>query len=107
LSCTALPSGYAVVKLVLSGDSIVVIGTPPATGGPAPELQISLSGLSAPRISRHSEQKDDPYGFASREFLRKIIIGRQVKFRGDYKLGSGPQTRLFATVWVAVINGNP
>jgi staphylococcal nuclease domain-containing protein 1 len=74
-------------------------------------LQISLSGLSAPRISRHSEQKDDPYGFASREFLRKIIIGRQVKFRGDYKLGSGPQTRLFATVWVATplpgINGNP
>ena len=99
------------MKLVLSGDSIVVVGAPPASGGPPPELQLTLSGLSAPRISRHSEQKDEPHGFASREFLRKVIVGRQVKFRGDYKLGSGPQARLFATVWVATPqpgnNGGP
>lgn len=39
-----------VVKSVLSGDTVVVMGIP--RGGPPPEKQISLASIKAPRLVR-------------------------------------------------------
>lgn len=100
-SCHALPrvaglTGFGLVKAILSGDTVVVVGAA-KPGSPPPEMQLSLSCLAAPRMSRHPEQKDELWGFASREFLRKIVIGRTVKFRVDYRSANG---RAFATLWL-------
>lgn len=64
----------------------------------APELQLSLSSLVAPRVARHPDQKDEPHGWASRDYLRKALIGRAVRFKVDYrveKIG-----RSFGTLWL-------
>jgi hypothetical protein len=41
-------TGTATVKAVPSGDTLVLVGRP--AGGPPPEIQISLAGLSAPKV---------------------------------------------------------
>jgi staphylococcal nuclease domain-containing protein 1 len=87
-----------IVKGVLSGDTVILQGTAPRPGAPAPELQLSLAHLSAPRISRHSDQRDEPFGWPSREFLRKALVGRQVRFKVDYKVEK--IGRSFATLWL-------
>ncbi|KAA0165063.1 hypothetical protein FNF31_02076 [Cafeteria roenbergensis] len=85
-----------VVKQVLSGDTLVVMGT---TGRIPAEMQISLSSLQAPRIARHPDATDEAWAFASREFLRELTIGKVVMFRVDYKRStqSGAE-RVFGTV---------
>jgi staphylococcal nuclease domain-containing protein 1 len=70
--------GAGVVKAVLSGDTIIVQGAP--KGGPPPEKQISLNGISAPRLARR-DGEDEPFAWASREGLRLTCIGKQVDFQ--------------------------
>jgi endonuclease YncB( thermonuclease family) len=91
-------AGFATVKAVLSGDTVVLQGKATTAGAPPPEMQLSLSSLAAPRLSRHPEARDEPFGWASREFLRKALIGRPVRFRVDYKVEK--IARSFATLWL-------
>lgn len=81
---------------MLSGDTLVLLGTAPRPGVAPPELQLSLSHCNAPRVSRHPEVRDDPFGWPAREFLRSKLVGRQVHFKVDYKVER--IGRLFATV---------
>lgn len=46
-----------------------------------PEIQISLASLQAPRIARHPAATDEAFAFASREFLRKLAVGKVVNFK--------------------------
>ena len=55
--CDSAGYNVGVVKAVLSGDTIVVMG--PAKAGPPPELQITLASLQAPTNSRHPDKADD------------------------------------------------
>jgi hypothetical protein len=57
-----LTAGTGVIKAVLSGDTVVLQGVA-RPGTPAPEMQVSLSGLMAPKMSRHPEARDEvgPY----------------------------------------------
>lgn len=133
-------AGFATVKAVLSGDTVVLQGKG-AGGVPAPEMQLSLSSLAAPRVSRHPDQKDEvrrpwrsrwapardslrsralppsvvaarqpsrlparppplqPFGWASRDFLRRALIGRAVRFKVDYRVDKIART--FGTLWLA------
>mmetsp|Transcript_2017 Transcript_2017/g.6126 ORF Transcript_2017/g.6126 Transcript_2017/m.6126 type:complete len:896 (-) Transcript_2017:3840-6527(-) len=69
----------AVVKAVLSGDTLIVMGAP--QNGPPPEKQITLSGIIAPRLGRRDGQsKDEPFAWPAREFLRKACVGKGVTF---------------------------
>lgn len=52
-----MSTGKGVVKTVLSGDTIVLYGR--ATNGPPPEREITLAHVSAPRIGRTAERKDE------------------------------------------------
>lgn len=90
-------AGFGTVKAILSGDTVVILGKA-AAGGPPPELQLSLSHLSAPRLSRHPDTKDEPFAWASREFLRKLLIGKVVRFRVDYKVEK--IQRSFGSLWL-------
>jgi len=65
----------ALVKAVLSGDTIIV--THP-TKTPPVEKTITIAGVSAPRLAR-KDKEEEPFAFASREFLRKKCIGKVVK----------------------------
>lgn len=51
-------AGFGNVKAVLSGDTVVLLGAAKGSA-PPPEMQLSLSHLSAPRVSRHPEAKDE------------------------------------------------
>lgn len=53
----AMASGSAVVKAVLSGDTVVLMGKP--QNGPPPELQLSLASLQAPKLARGPQMTDE------------------------------------------------
>lgn len=75
----------------MSGDAVIIRGQP--KGGPPPERQLNLSGITAPRLGRRAganaeETKDEPYAWEAREFLRKKIVGKEVVFTVEYKVPS-------------------
>ncbi|RLN73714.1 hypothetical protein BBJ28_00026222, partial [Nothophytophthora sp. Chile5] len=91
-----MASGHATVKAVLSGDTLVLMGA--ATNGPPPELMLTLSSLQAPRLARSPEQTNEPYAWASREHLRKLCVGKVVRFKVEYRVPA--INRDFGSVWL-------
>ena len=89
-----------VVKAVHSGDCLTVMSK--ATNGPPPEKTLTLSSLIAPRLGR-ADNRDEPYAWEAREFLRRTCIGREVVFRVDYTVPT--IGREFGTVYVRVASG--
>ena len=81
----ALP---AIIKSVLSGDSLLLMGRD-ASRGPPPEKLISLSGIAAPRMGSKTAA-DQPYAWASREFLRHQVLGKCVTFIPEPPAGAPP-----------------
>lgn len=74
----------AVVKNVLSGDTVILRGKPRANGPPAERL-LALSNVSAPRLG-NTTRSDEPFGFPAREYLRKLLVGKEVSFVSDYTI---------------------
>ncbi|KAF2454189.1 hypothetical protein BDY21DRAFT_291735 [Lineolata rhizophorae] len=72
----------AKVKSVLSGDTLVLHHT----SNPRNERTLSLAFVSAPRFKRDG---DEPFAFESRDFLRRLLVGRVVQFRVLYKIPTG------------------
>ncbi|KAI5843400.1 hypothetical protein DFP73DRAFT_479194 [Morchella snyderi] len=66
------------VKLVNSGDSLLLQS--PKTKA---EKTFSLAYVSAPRLKRDG---DEPYAFESRDFLRKLAVGKEVQFLKLYEV---------------------
>ncbi|KAK7369584.1 hypothetical protein VNO80_11625 [Phaseolus coccineus] len=85
------------VKAVPSGDCVVIMAMPSGKPGPLPEKSITLSSLMAPRLARRGGV-DEPFAWESREFLRKLCIGKEVAFRVDYTVPS--ISRDFGTVFI-------
>ncbi|KAF6168723.1 hypothetical protein GIB67_013105 [Kingdonia uniflora] len=73
------------VKAVTSGDCLVIMGSTRAEI--PPEKTITLSSLIAPRLARRGGV-DEPFAWESREYLRKLCIGKEVTFRVDYTVSS-------------------
>ncbi|EKG14723.1 hypothetical protein MPH_07998 [Macrophomina phaseolina MS6] len=69
----------AMVKSVLSGDTVVLHNV----NNPKQERVLSLAFVSAPRIRREG---DEPFAFESREFLRRILVGKVVQFKVLYTI---------------------
>ncbi|KAG5019520.1 hypothetical protein JHK87_015375 [Glycine soja] len=85
------------VKAVPSGDCLVIVAISSTKPGPLPEKTITLSSLIAPRLARRGGV-DEPFAWESREFLRKLCIGKEVTFRVDYNVPS--ISRDFGTVFL-------
>ena len=87
-----------VVKQVMDGGAVVIRGPP--RNGPPPEMTLALTNIDAPRLARRktanaeatevrnimtvqcrgSNQiyQDQPFAWEAREYLRKMIVGKQV-----------------------------
>ncbi|CAO3617535.1 unnamed protein product [Mucor fragilis] len=74
----------AVVKNVLSGDTVILRGKPRPNGPPAERL-LALSNVQAPRLG-NTTRSDEPFGYGAREFLRKLLVGKEVSFVSDYTI---------------------
>ena len=72
------------VKGVLSGDTIIISGKLPKNGALPEEFQLTLTGVLAPKIGNSTKLNDEPYSYESREFLRKMVIGKVVLYKVDY-----------------------
>ncbi|VVB13566.1 unnamed protein product [Arabis nemorensis] len=73
------------VKAVTSGDCLVITALSHSRPGPPPEKTITLSSLMAPKMARRGGI-DEPFAWESKEFLRKLCIGKEVAFKVDYKV---------------------
>ncbi|CZT99027.1 tudor staphylococcal nuclease [Plasmodium falciparum NF54] len=74
-----------IVKQVISADTYVLIGA--KKGGVSQERQINLACLQCPRLfmkSQNTEKVEEPLAWESREFIRKMIIGKNVSFCLEY-----------------------
>ncbi|KAF8460328.1 hypothetical protein BDZ91DRAFT_739571 [Kalaharituber pfeilii] len=82
-----MSANIARVKSVSSGDTVVLLSTMKAPPGQPPtEKQLSLAYVTAPRFKKEG---DEPYAFVSRDFLRKLLVGREVQFGVLYEIPSG------------------
>lgn len=81
-----MATGFATVKEVLSGDTLVLIGQP--RNGPPPEIRLTLSSLQAPRLAQKDKGPDEPFAWQSREFLRRTCVGKAVSFQVEYSVAS-------------------
>ena len=74
--------------------------------GPPQEITITLASLQAPRISRGPQQSsEDPFAFESREFLRKLCIGKTVSFKIVYCVTS--INRTYGDIYFQNISDDP
>lgn len=72
----------AKVKSVLSGDTVVLHNV----NNPKQERTLSLAFVTAPRLKREG---DEQFAFESRDFLRRLLVGKVVHFRVLYKIPTG------------------
>lgn len=72
-------SFYGNVKSVLSGDTLVLT----SLNNPAAERIFSLAYVTAPHLKREG---DEPFAFQSREFLRNLVVGKQVHVTIQYTI---------------------
>ena len=58
---------------------------------PPVEITVYLSYVSTPKVAKLKDGEystDEPLAFEAREFLRRLLIGKEVEYREDYKLSS-------------------
>ncbi|KAJ2928320.1 hypothetical protein H1R20_g8782, partial [Candolleomyces eurysporus] len=77
----------AIVKSVISGDSLVLRGRPGPQGQPPKERVLHLADLQAPRPGT-ATREDEPWAFEAREFLRALAVGKEVTFTTIHSLAS-------------------
>lgn len=94
-SAPVAPSNYSMsilqakVKSCSSGDTLVLV-SPSGL-----ERSVSLAYVNAPHLKKEG---DEPFAFESREFLRKQVVGKQVKFKILYTI---PNTnREYGIFWL-------
>lgn len=58
-------------------------------GGPPPEKQITLAGIQGPRLGRRDgSEKDQPFAWAAREFVRLLTVGKPCTFEIEESAGN-------------------
>jgi len=92
------------VKQVMDGGAVVIRG-PPKNGPPAERI-LALTNIDAPRLARRptpnsAATEDEPFAWEAREFLRKLVVGKQIlghvvhtanRDYGVLLLGDNPET---------------
>ncbi|KAG0145579.1 hypothetical protein CROQUDRAFT_658503 [Cronartium quercuum f. sp. fusiforme G11] len=77
----------AVVKSVLSGDTVILRGRP-TNGQPPKERTLHLAGLTTPRTGSR-DRPEESWAFEAREFVRQMLVGKEVAFSISYTIPSG------------------
>ncbi|KAI0384496.1 hypothetical protein F5Y04DRAFT_269459 [Hypomontagnella monticulosa] len=73
---------FANVKSVMSGDTLVLT----SQNNPSAERQFSLAFVTGPHLKRDG---DEPFAFQSREYLRKLVVGKAIQCTILYAVPSG------------------
>jgi endonuclease YncB( thermonuclease family) len=73
----------------LNQCAVVTAGKAASATATAPERQLTLTNITAPRFSRSKNVTDEPFAFESREWLRKKCLGKVVSFRVVHQHPSG------------------
>lgn len=95
-----LPSqGVARVQSVLSGDTVVLLGRPSKPNQPPPIVLFTFSSITAPRLASKSNPVDDPGAFPAREWLRKLTVGKSVRFQ-TLKQGASAGDRVYGWLFL-------
>eukprot|EP00538_Stauroneis_constricta_P000336 CAMPEP_0119573206 /NCGR_PEP_ID=MMETSP1352-20130426/45005_1 /TAXON_ID=265584 /ORGANISM="Stauroneis constricta, Strain CCMP1120" /LENGTH=958 /DNA_ID=CAMNT_0007622893 /DNA_START=199 /DNA_END=3075 /DNA_ORIENTATION=- len=121
---TILPEkGTALVKNVLSGDTVILLGKATGPNGKAPEVVFTLESIVAPRMAskanantdepgafparewlrkllKANANTDEPGAFPAREWLRKLLVGKTVQFE-TRKQGTSAGDRVYGLVFYA------
>ncbi|KAI9318980.1 hypothetical protein BX666DRAFT_1876151 [Dichotomocladium elegans] len=93
------PVHKAIVKSVLSGDTVILRGKPRPNGPPLERL-LALSNVQAPRLGNR-DRDDEPFAFNSREFLRKLLVGKEVSFVPEYTITTTNPPREYGSIMLA------
>ncbi|KAG8932888.1 hypothetical protein FRC02_000398 [Tulasnella sp. 418] len=75
----------ATVKSCSSGDTIILRGAPGPQGQPPKERTVHLADISAPRLGT-SQREDELWAYESREFLRALVVNKQVTVTSTHSL---------------------
>ncbi|KAI0365623.1 transcription factor [Pilatotrama ljubarskyi] len=92
----------AIVKSVISGDSLLLRGNPGPQGQIPKERVLHLADIQAPRMGTASREDED-WAFESREFLRALAVGKPVTFTSTHSLP--PSDDVPRDIGTAEING--
>ncbi|KAL6193922.1 hypothetical protein ACLB2K_035006 [Fragaria x ananassa] len=68
------------VKAVPSGDCLVIQALRPNNTGIPSERVITLSSVRAPKLAGKDRSADEPFAWDSREYLRKLCLGKEVVY---------------------------
>ncbi|WWC90066.1 uncharacterized protein L201_004999 [Kwoniella dendrophila CBS 6074] len=91
----------AIVKSVLSGDTVIIRPKEaPAKGQPAKEKLLHLAGIQSPRLGS-STREDEPYSFSAREYLRALLVGKEVAYNVSHSIPGAGSEREFVTLLIA------
>ncbi|OAF68719.1 hypothetical protein A3Q56_03538 [Intoshia linei] len=74
-----------IVKQIISSDSVRIRGQP--VRGPPAEETLNFSHLTLPRTARRTDNQiilDEPYAWTTREFLRKLLVGKYIRYKVDF-----------------------
>ena len=86
------------VKGVNSGDTLTLMSGGKRSGPPS-ELRVSLACIRAPLLAGR-EGEDEAHAWHARESLRRVLIGKPVKFRIEYAAAN----RVYASVYDDGVN---
>ncbi|TYJ56577.1 hypothetical protein B9479_002669 [Cryptococcus floricola] len=96
-------SNRAIVKYVLSGDTVAVRSKEAPEKGKVPKERIlHIAGVQTPRLGSMSRE-DEPHAFQAREYLCQLLLGKEVAFNITHTLESnhaGPG-REFVSLFIA------
>lgn len=84
----------AKVKSIVSGDTLIL--TPIASKNADQERTLALAFVTSPRLS-------EIYGFDSREFLRTLLVGKQIQFKVLYDINGREYGDIITPVFGSLI----
>ncbi|KAL7575761.1 hypothetical protein ACA910_003091 [Epithemia clementina (nom. ined.)] len=91
--------GVARVQSVLSGDTAVLLGRPTQPNQPPPAVLFTFASVTAPRLASKSTPADEPGAFPAREWLRKLVVGKSVRFQ-TLKQGASAGDRVYGWLFL-------
>ncbi|GAA5875888.1 hypothetical protein JCM3774_001113 [Rhodotorula dairenensis] len=93
----------AITKSVLSGDTLILRGPVVQNNALPREKVLHLADLNAPRLGSR-EREDEAWAFESRDFLRSLVVGKEVSFTVSYSVPSANGPLEFGIVYVPAAN---
>eukprot|EP01123_Difflugia_compressa_P005883 TRINITY_DN179_c0_g1_i4.p1 TRINITY_DN179_c0_g1~~TRINITY_DN179_c0_g1_i4.p1 ORF type:complete len:1062 (-),score=234.95 TRINITY_DN179_c0_g1_i4:108-3206(-) len=87
-----------IVKSVNSGDTVTIIEVDDINRKQVKEFLFTLIGLKVPQLAKRTPEgwtSEEPFAWQSREFLRKLVVGKPVVYCDEHGIGN----RKYGELW--------